>query len=1578
MPTILDDLGSFPLTEPINGGFAANGSALGIQKKAMPRNRGKKANAARERALAEMAKARAGGHRRTTQYEVRSEGDVFDLVDEGQYAKLVEDRRKRGDFVVDDDGTGYMDDGEEHIFDRRAEDRQPRGRLDRRRKRAGGAGGASKDDAKRTRITKMKGQKKMSKILLDMQKKQAGVSASGRGSSSAVGPGMRKGLRSAPSVAQFGVGTADLESLLDELDDGDSAEKRPPPSALQSIAMSLERGGRTRMRGGGLNGPTPSHPAPAALRGHDAPPEEDVSPPAPRARTGRGDGLTTGCAQTENQEEAAAEPTRLSSKAALLAKARSRGLKKAPAAKITPAQKTLIDQQRGNLQNMVMAEEAPNLGSIGAGGDALGGAQWWASSGIGATSEVGDAPTITAAGLPLQTFPVSHREHAGEQYLDLYWFDLYEDSSARGTLYLFGKVHIPERGGREDPRAYASCCVVVPNQLRTLYFLPREGVDVMDVYKEVNTLLHDMLPKGGANFRCKPVKRRYAFELSDVPRGEATYLKVQFPRKFKAPSSDITGATFSRVFGCNQSGIERFILSRDLMGPQWVRVLRPVNKGAMRSWCKYEIIVDSPKCISKLAGSQPSPPPLKVLSLSLKTVVNSASNAHEIVMASVLVKDGVRVDGPTKGVDKPSEWFTIVRPQHVDTSLVRGKASFPADFRNRLQADRQRRDTLSCEGNERALLGLLVARIHKIDPDVVVGHNIVNFHLDVLLHRLAACRVPHWSKLGRLRRIRMPFLKSGKYCGVLTAGRLLGDTYMSAQEFWLSERNYTLGNLARAHLGLGRHDVEPRDVSKYFGKSGALLNLVRHTENDAWLTLKIMFNLEMLPLTRQITNLVGNLWRRTLTAGRAQRIEYMLCHEFHRLKYVLPDKESFSAKSKLDKKASRSKRRKPAYKGGLVLEPKRGLYDTYILLLDFNSLYPSIIQEYNLCFTTVDRNANSQVEKCKGGAENKEAAPFIPAIPSESLKQGVLPRVIKTLVDTRKVVKRELKKEKEPTKRSQLDCRQKALKIVANSMYGCLGFTGSRFLAKSIAALVTLQGREILQRTVDLVRDTMNLDVIYGDTDSIMIDTRITDLARVKDLGHKIMKEINKMYKLLTIGLDGIFKSMLLLKKKKYAALIIESASSDGKLVLKREEKGLDLVRRDWCPLSKDIGRECLNHILSGRPREEIVESISQFLGDENEKIRNLEVPLDKFVITKGLNKAPQDYSSRKGQPHLLVAIKMQKEGKFVNAGDHIPYVICKPLHGAGQNSSTPFAERAWHPKDVIRQQPLVQKNETSEDGIGPGPDRLEVDIEWYLAQQILPPVSRLVDPIEGISTPSIAEILGLDTQKYRRLLRRGGSMFGDDDDDALMATQIDDKERFRNCERIRAICPVCSSENVFGGVFADPGEDSPPSAPNAAGDYERCGLHCPRPNCTGQFSLEHLSSRVELGIRTHIRKYLDGWMLCDDNTCGHRTRQLSVRGDHCLSMRCRGRVALEYSEKRLYTQLKYYESLFDVDRARKVLNQQNVKRQEQGAPIRRGANIPPALIRIFTRLKEHVANKIREESEYNWVAPSLWARIFT
>lgn len=112
-----------------------------------------------------------------------------------------------------------------------------------------------------------------------------------------------------------------------------------------------------------------------------------------------------------------------------------------------------------------------------------------------------------------------------------------------------------------------------------------------------------------------------------------------------------------------------------------------------------------------------------------------------------------------------------------------------------------------------------------------------------------------------------------------------------------------------------------------------------------------------------ILTTAGTCRNRTLNGGRAERNEYILLHEFHRLKYICPDK-TYGKKSAMAVKAeaeegdqaaaTTSKGKRDKFKGGLVLQPKNGLWDKFILVMDFNSLYPSIIQEYNIDFTTVD------------------------------------------------------------------------------------------------------------------------------------------------------------------------------------------------------------------------------------------------------------------------------------------------------------------------------------------------------------------------------------------------------------------------------------------------------------------------------------------------------------------------------------------------------------------------------------------------------------------------------------------------
>ena len=1141
------------------------------------------------------------------------------------------------------------------------------------------------------------------------------------------------------------------------------------------------------------------------------------------------------------------------------------------------------------------------------------------------------------------------------------------------------------------PKQYVSCCVAVSGNSRNLFVLPRkkegsseegEFESMMDVHTELKSVLQPACvpDREGASWGGKVVDRKYAFHDASVPRDATKYLKVVYDAQFPVPAEEVCmngGRYFQKIFGAGASNLENFIVKRkreystlriafdthamlilvllgpnlhnyclvhhshtispnsfglslfQVMGPCWIRIKNPEPASSLVSWCKLECQVDNPKSITRLdlvqgnGGGTRSPPPVTTVSIKVKTVVNPKTHKNEVISVSAVAHKNVLLDTASDDSTRHMTQLSLIRPLGVTIADHAGNVmpQFPRDLDSHIQGTMPQLQKMT---NERALLSRLFTQIGQWDPDVIVGHNAWGFDMEVLLARCVELKVAMWSKVGRLRRMKLPGkneFASGKDWAIANAltGRLLCDTYLSSKEL-LRETTYSLKHLAESQLKTHKVDIEPVDIPQWFNDGGDIVRLAQHTLNDALLVQRLMFKLQVLPLTKQLTCIAGNLWGHTMKGNRAERTEYLLLHEFHQLKYIAPEKERTRTKGG-------SGRGKAKYGGGLVLDPKKGLYDSFILLLDFNSLYPSIIQEYNLCFTTLDwasrlksTSAVSQAARNAGGDDEDEddaAAPDaalgddLPSLPDENLKMGVLPRVIKSLVERRRAVKNIIKSERNEEKLEELDIRQKALKLTANSMYGCLGFSFSRFFAQPIAALVTAMGRETLQRTVDIAQDSVGLEVIYGDTDSIMINTRICDmkdLPQVYDLGQKVKREVNKCYKTLELEIDGVFRSMLLLKKKKYAAVTV-TEGPDGP-IMGKEMKGLDLVRRDWCIQSKDTGRYVLDQILSGADRETVVTNIHNHLEELAKKMRSGDLKLEKYVITKGLSKHPNDYPDGKSQAHVHVAKMMLNNQKPVNVGDHIPYVITEALQAENQavsptpNKSKSAAERARHPEEIQRS-----------DGV------LKPDVEWYLTQQILPPISRLCEPIEGTSQVIIAEKLGLDAAKYNHNIGLPGSGINDDDlVDYKPASTLSDEERFRDVEKLNVMCSACGEGSEFPGVFYNvKGEDA------AALGATVSGLRCTNPDCMqpenwGEGNVVDCVSRLQTLITAMVykctRQYGQGVVRCDDPTCHLETRQLSVAGSPCLARGCNGKMSPVYTDKDMYTQLKYLASLFDVQHA--------------------------------------------------------------
>ena len=788
--------------------------------------------------------------------------------------------------------------------------------------------------------------------------------------------------------------------------------------------------------------------------------------------------------------------------------------------------------------------------------------------------------------------------------LRMFWLDYTE---VNGSLCLFGKVKSKSTG------QYVSAFVKIDNILRKLYFLPREfrhrhgretaeEVEMKDVYEEVDGLMSkfkvDM-------HKIKPCSRRYAFELPEVPK-EADYLKLLYPYDKQAVPMDHRGETFSRVFGTNTALFEQFVMWKNIMGPCWLNIqdadFAAVNNA---SWCKVECAVTKPSTITPIPDSENlETPRLTLMSLALRTQLNVKENKQEILVASVRVYENLSLTDPSATEKLPSSTYTIMRPSG---------SSYPMGFE---AETKKHRGTFMLEKSEQFLLSKFMALFERMDPDVLVGHQLQEVDYSILLSRLREKKTPGWHRIGRLKRGEWPKVanRGGSnffFERQLLAGRLMCDLANDMGKSLMTKcQQWSLTEMCELYLGPDnpRRELDNEAALKTWATTReGLLNYVTHCDADTFFIAALALKLQMLPLTKVLTNLAGNSWARTLGGTRAERNEYILLHEFHRNKYICPDKIWGKGRVKaeeeiVDGEEGADTKKKDKYKGGLVFEPEKGLYDKFILVMDFNSLYPSIIQEYNICFTTVDRSETSE-------NENEEKVPEVPV----DQAQGILPKLIATLVNRRREVKKLMKDKHASAEQLALwDTKQMALKLTANSMYGCLGYTQSRFYARPLAMLTTFKGREILRSTKELA-ESNQLQVIYGDTDSVMINTNVNNIAEAMKVGNEFKRSVNDRYRLLEIDIDNIFRRLLLHAKKKYAA--INMAEIDGKYVDKLEVKGLDMKRREYCALSKEASQRLLNEILSGDDPEVVLEKIHEYLRELSGKMREGAIPAQKYVI---------------------------------------------------------------------------------------------------------------------------------------------------------------------------------------------------------------------------------------------------------------------------------------------------------------------------------------------------------------------------
>ncbi|CUM65230.1 uncharacterized protein PRCAT00002861001 [Priceomyces carsonii] len=1079
-----------------------------------------------------------------------------------------------------------------------------------------------------------------------------------------------------------------------------------------------------------------------------------------------------------------------------------------------------------------------------------------------------------------------------EDSFKMFWLDYCEVDD---TLLLFGKI-------KTIDGELVSGVVQVNGLYREIYFLPRKyrlgeeeseknRITPRDVHKEIAPLLLEQYDLD--ELKAKPETMKYAFELPDIPK-ETEYLKVILPFKTSknrhlTMPSNLEGETFFHVFGTNTNIFESFVMQRNIMGPCWLEISNgDFNAIQNTSHCQVEVVVSSPGCVKPLYEHVPPPPSLTVTSIGVQTLMNAKENRQEVVSVSIATYRDLQQDVPIDGSLQPNELITLVRPV--------GSVAVPPGLQQMAQ---KQNINVKAFPNEKVLLNCLSALIKNADPDVFVGHRLENISLDVLVHRMHDLKITTWSTFGRRNRKAWPDRFGRNTSGFnnnlqireIFQGRLLCDIANEmGQSLTLKCQSWDLPEMydVVCHKKLPSLEINFQNP-KYSDDANFLLMALKENATNVKVTAEIAFTIQVLSLSKQLTNIAGNAWSHTLSGTRAGRNEFILLHEFRKNNYIVPDKEdkfhrntNYQQQARLesadDDSTTITSNKKPKYQGGLVFEPEKGLHKNYILVMDFNSLYPSIIQEFNICFTTVDRDKfNNTLD------EDRD----MPTLPSSESSPGVLPRLLNTLVSRRGEVKKLLKDPSNtPFQRAQYDIKQHALKLTANSMYGCLGYVNSRFYAKPLAMLVTNKGREILMDTRQLA-ESIGLRVVYGDTDSVMIDTGVDDYDEAIKIGEQFKLQVNERYKLLEIDIDNIFKRLLLHAKKKYAAMNATLDRKTGEVVSTLEVKGLDMRRREYCQLSKDISTFILNKILSDLDPEQALSDAYNYLEEMTTKIRSNEIKVDKFKINTRLSKDPKNYPNGKTMPPVQVALRLREQGKVIKAGSVITYVVTAPV--SEDDKSSP-AERSR----------AIQELYSNEQGRKP-------DANFYLEKQIFAPVERLLERIDGVDITRVASSLGIDTKKYVLKARSSEASNGE-----LLPfeSNISDTERFRQTSYFVMECK-CGNKFRFGGI-------------QASQEYKVTfnGISCMR--CEFSFPLLKINAQLEYTIRKHIALYYAGWLVCDDSACGITTRQISVYGKRCIGASgtakgCKGIMRYKYSDKALYNQLLYLQSIFDVDKAKKT-----------------------------------------------------------
>ncbi|KAJ1891832.1 DNA polymerase zeta, partial [Kickxella alabastrina] len=620
--------------------------------------------------------------------------------------------------------------------------------------------------------------------------------------------------------------------------------------------------------------------------------------------------------------------------------------------------------------------------------------------------------------------------------------------------------------------------------------------------------------------------------------------------------------------------------------------------------------------------------------------------------------------------------------------------------------------------NEASMLRELAKWTRAIDPDVLCGFEVQGSSWGYLADRAErAFDIELESELSRIVTRQNSWQHShnklkgrGQGSWSQRKGATLNVVGRHVLNVWrlmcseLSLTSYTFENIVQKVLGEQSPHYLPHQLAAWFtsGPAVARIRALRHVHFRSRAALRILDQTGVVARASEFASVIGIDFAAVFMRGSQLRVESLMARIAHPELFVLA---SPTRKQVAQQRAAEC--------FPLVLEPQSKYYTDPVVVLDFQSLYPSIMIAYNYCFSTCLGSVEEAAAVCSDTGDTKRRRLGVSSVDvppgmlialkdyltvspngmlfvKPSVRRGLLGRMLQELLESRVMIKDAMKRWGDGDKAllKKLDAWQLGLKLITNVTYGYAGasFSG-RMPCVEIADAIVQSGRETLE----------SARVVYGDTDSVFIHLPGKSRESAFRIGNEIAEAVTELNPApVKLKFEKVYQPCVLLTKKRYVGWMFTTPEQREPVL---DVKGMELVRRDGCSATQKILEGTIDVLF----RTNDLSLVKSFVTGELTKVLRGDMPLHEFVIAKEVRLGT--YSKSTLPAHAKVAADGIKadaraEPKF---GERVPYVVVSK----GRDSRLT--------DQVVRSQILLRQPE------------LRLDYQYYIDRQIVPALDRVL-----------------------------------------------------------------------------------------------------------------------------------------------------------------------------------------------------------------------------------------------------------